>query len=200
MRCPTNHKCGNSTIFDEVATFHSALVDPRSGCFCRCRIREFAFGLQPIVKFFACLAATREIDFIRIDADFFPTVFGFCGRILRYMTRERLIPLALGLQMSYRVLSFRLESLSIPLLFPHELVASSLNARPELPVSCPLITRTAEKLLAREVTRPTSQNLLPKYPAGVALQDVMQFPPPVEHATFHRIDREPHHSSRLFCG
>src|SRR6266436_3953860 len=98
MRCPTNHKCGNSNIFDEVATFHSALVDPRSDCFCRRRTREFAFGLQPIVKFFACLAATCEIDFIHTHADFFPTVFDFRGRIPQCMTRIKLVLLALGLQ------------------------------------------------------------------------------------------------------
>src|ERR1700730_10775519 len=82
VRCSTNGEYGNGTIFDEVATFHSAVLDRQSGCFWRCRRLEFAFSLQPIIEFITCLAATLEIDFIRAQPDFFPTVFVVCGSIL----------------------------------------------------------------------------------------------------------------------
>src|SRR5437899_5761217 len=49
-------------------------LNPKSAC-------EFAFGLQPIIKFIAWQAATLQMDFMCADPDFFVTRLVVCGNI-----------------------------------------------------------------------------------------------------------------------
>src|SRR5258708_928222 len=48
-----------------------------------CRMLEFAFGLQPIIKFLAWQGATFQMDFMCSEPDFFVTRPVVCGNNFR---------------------------------------------------------------------------------------------------------------------
>src|SRR5258705_14025527 len=63
-----------------------------------------------------------------------------------------------------------------------------------------LITCTSDEWIARDTIRLTArpQDLFPVHPGGLALQHLVQFPPPLVHTAFHRFDREPQDASDFF--
>ena len=80
--------------------------------------------------------------------------------------------------------------------------AAKRNATIRVSLVAALITGTADELMAREAIRLTArpQALFPGHAGGLALQYLVQFPPPMEQTAFHRLDRKAHQSSGLSRG
>src|ERR1700720_3662773 len=83
-----------------------------------------------------------------------------------------------------------------------DLAASSPHGAGQDSRVAALIAGTADELMAREAIRLTvrPQDWFPARPAKLALQYLVQFPPPMEHSGFHRSDGESHGASSFFHG